>query len=285
MPLSRKPVLIAVTTANQLAYTAKALASLRAAQLRVPHEVVLFDDASEDETVNYVRQLGYRVITKAEPKGLTDSWNRAYHFFKAGDYSALLLTNNDVLFPNGAVEAMVKALRHYPIVGPMSTCRGVGHQPLQAVDKHYRLAVDESDPKNLQRVQQKVDECPWVNETAEVPYVNGFCFALAHEVVWYERADGNLFDPALTNVGNEDELQHRLPLKKAIALKSFVYHFKGASFASYRWGSRLLLDRNLKWNAAAQTAARGKRVMLSKFLMGFLSRQLARFNSLTETKT
>ena len=40
----------------------------------------------------------------------------------------------------------------------------------------------------------------------------------------------NLFNPKLTNVGQESDLQKRLKIKPTLALRSFVFHFKGVSF-------------------------------------------------------
>jgi hypothetical protein len=59
---------------------------------------------------------------------------------------------------------------------------------------------------------------------------------MTRQIIDYEREDGNLFNPANVNTGNDDDLARRVPCH--LALGSFVYHTKGASFG------RKIADRN-----------------------------------------
>ena len=50
------------------------------------------------------------------------------------------------------------------------------------------------------------------------------------KIIQSEFNANNLFDPKLINVGQETDLQQRLKEPPTLALKSFVFHFKGVSF-------------------------------------------------------
>lgn len=221
-----KKTLLAITAANQWEYTEACLLSLQTCDL-ADIDVVVFDDASKDNTPGHCSEMGITCITKPKPLGLTDSWNRAYAHYKAGNYENLIISNNDILVPRGALDALINGLNDYCIVGPLSTEKGVGHQPEQYVGKHHTLATNPAEPDNFQLIQ---DELNPGTATSQLNYVNGFCFAMNRDIVNYELPDGNLFDPKHINVGNEDELCGRVKPSIGVALGSFIFHFKGVSF-------------------------------------------------------
>lgn len=245
-----KQLLICFTTANQWPYTKQCLLSLQAAKLRIPHQVLIVDDASEDGTPQFCEDMGYQVIRKSKPAGVTDSWNRAYRAFVEGDYEFLVIANDDVLIPCGALERLIKPLSRFDLVGPMSSDFGAGHQPAQAFQKHYRCEVDESLPENYQPIQDFIAAQDPVEDCHELPYVNGFFLAFSRRILRYEYPDGNLFRPEYVNVRNEDELCERMIGGKGVCLNSFVYHFKGRSFEFHRHHGQLVYSRNLTWKQA-----------------------------------
>lgn len=243
-------VLICITTANQWLYTKMALESLWNANVGFPYDVLIIDDASDDATVELCAEFSCRVISKSKAMGVTDSWNRAYREFIDGNYDSLIIANNDVLIPRGALEELVVLLKSYPVVGPMSSKIGVGSQPLQAVNNFAQFAFDENKPENVQLVQDQLIAHPTSKTPQELPFVNGFFFALSRRIQAYQLEDGNLFRPDYVNVGNEDELCSRLNEPIAVCPKSFIFHFKGVSFAEHRICGELVYHRDWTWQEA-----------------------------------
>lgn len=243
--------LICMTTANQVEYTSKALISIANAQITIPYEVLVIDDASEDGTADVCRALGVSVIQKPDSMGLTDSWNRAYRAFVDGKYKTLIIANNDILVPRGAIEELVAALESFALVGPLSSRNGVSHQPAQILTQNYPCPIDDEDPANVQLVQDFIQKQGRSNACVELPYLNGFFFAMSRQIIQFELPDGNLFDPGNVNTKNEEDLCRRLPQGKAVCLRAFIFHFKGKSFAYHKnLAGELVLSRNLTWKDA-----------------------------------
>lgn len=253
--------LLAITTANQWEYTDTCLLTLKDA----PDDVVVrvYDDASIDGTPDKVRSAGFECISKPSSVGLTDSWNKAYHDFRDGGFEALILSNNDVLYPKGSIDALLEGLKTHVIVGPTSTTKGVGHQPEQAISKHHELPMDETDPEQFESIQQAIADS---HEVKDLPYVNGFCFAMNRRIIDHERTDGNLFDPSNVNVGNEDELCRRVSDGIGTVTNSFIFHFKGMSFQGklHEQDIHSNIYRDLTWEESAKLENSAARKLLFK---------------------
>ena len=222
-------ILFAITTANQLDYTVKIIDSLNNCGINNT-DIVIFDDASNDGTVVWCHKNKIEIITKEEPKGLTHSWNLAYKKFKSENYDHLILSNNDLIIPKNAIENLIEVNNKYTIAGPLSTLKGVGHQPLQDVRNYYNFEIDEYDFKNTQDIQNHLIQNPLEKKNEHVDFINGFVFSMNRTIIEYELPDGNLFDPSNINVGNESELCERVKPLIGIALNAYIFHFKGVSF-------------------------------------------------------
>ena len=100
-------ILLVITTYNQSKYTKLCFDSLE--KLDDNFDVLVVDDYSTDDTLEICREYNHEVITKDEPLGLTDSWNKGYYEFKNrwfvnesgmdDNYDFLILANNDILIP------------------------------------------------------------------------------------------------------------------------------------------------------------------------------------------
>lgn len=227
--------LIAITTYNQIQFTVRCLYSILRAE--VCADVVVFDDASTDGTDTIP---GYKVITKPEGRGLTDSWNMAYRYFKNNGYEYFFLFNNDIIVPKGAIENMTAVLKDHAIVVPLTSKRGArGFQNVNS----YHVVPNPEKPENYQKVQDSLfDKNP-----VPLKSFNGFAFAMNRNIIRYELPDGNLFDPANINVGNEDDLNARIVKaggKAALCTKAFIYHFKDSTF---RYQTHKVHRDNLKF--------------------------------------
>jgi GT2 family glycosyltransferase len=213
---SKQPTLVAITTYNQLEYTRRMLESIRALPT-APFELLLVDDASHDETVAFCRAWGVEhIIAKETPAGVTDSWNRAYAYFKAGTWQNLFLANNDVLLAPNAMEIMVDLLTQRPksIVGPVCNPEGAPYNTEQWVTNYTPESAE-------------------VVELPEGLNVNGFFFGVQRTVTNYEFAPELLFDPQNLNYHNEEELAQRLyphGFRSLIATRAVLFHYKNRSF-------------------------------------------------------
>ncbi len=113
-------LLLIFTTCNQINMSALSLSYLRSAIVGIA-DLIVIDDYSEDGTVDLLSKRGFHVISKAHPRGLTDSWNYGYKFAIKNGYKYIIIMNNDVLMPRGALEIFADHLRDNAVVLPMTT--------------------------------------------------------------------------------------------------------------------------------------------------------------------
>lgn len=244
--------LLAFTTANQLSYNIKGIKSILSNKADNV-DLIVFDDASNDGTVEWCRVNNITIVTKSEAKGLTHSWNLAYQIFKEEDYKHLIFSNSDIIVPKKALENLLVQNEKFIIVSPLSTKKGVGHQPLQDVKAYHQFEEDEYDYLNTQIIQDKINQKKGAETIKEVNYVNGFFFAVNREIINYEYSDIELFNPENRNVGNEDELCKKVTQPIAIVVNSYVFHFKGVSIEVTNMDNQnydLNIYRNLNWQDA-----------------------------------
>ncbi len=223
--------LLIITTAGRFDLLKGVLGSLRA-----PVDVLVVDDATPDpergQMLSLCAERGCDWQTKTSPKGLTDSWNRAYQYFKTTSYEVCILANNDVLFPKGFSIGLIQTLRktHCDIVTPFTN--QPGFQPAQGLNEPLK---SKATPENIDEVQKalEVDYGHLINPWFPLSYWNGFCFAFTKDIAKYELSPRILFNPKRINVHNEGELAQRMgehkqkPSGKIMCSRlSYVYHKK-----------------------------------------------------------
>ena len=238
----RSKTLVVLTTYNQSDMTRACLDSIKL--ISDEHDVLIVDDASTDDTIELCKEYNVNYIVKDVGKGLTDSWNKAYRYFKESDYEYFVIANNDILVPDLALTEMVNILDKWPcsLVVPMSTEKGTGHNPVQRIDNWYGTN-EYNEPTNYQVIQSHLLELKAVESKSNNLYkfdpirmkmFNGFFFMMSKNICQYERADGNLFDPNFINVKNEDEFNwgNLIPNNDYAMLckTAFIFHYKGVSF-------------------------------------------------------
>ena len=128
---SPKDTLIIITTCNHIDVSILAAQYLRYSLKNA--DLVFIDDNSVDGTSQYLIKKGFFVITKSKPMGLTDSWNRGFQLGIAMGYSYVIFANNDLLIPEGAVDAIRRELENEALVVPLTTIEGAGHNPMQVI--------------------------------------------------------------------------------------------------------------------------------------------------------
>ena len=243
-------ILLVITTFNQSEYTKLCFESLK--KLDDNFDVLVVDDCSSDNTVELCKEYGYEVITKDEGKGLTDSWNLGYNrfkeklHFKYDGYDYLIIANNDILIPKGALSELVSVFEKWPftLVIPLSTTLGVGHNAKsQSVELYYNgVSSICTEPNNYQKTQDiildiKKDISKSNNlyqlDPVRVKMFNGFFFMMNKNIINYEHEDNILFNPKFPMTKNEDEFNWAKLIPNddfpAVCKTSFIFHYKGVS--------------------------------------------------------
>jgi len=256
--------LLVLTTANQLEYTKKTIQSFK---LSAPDfvDLLVIDDHSIDGTPEYCKNNDIQFITKRVSKGVTHSWNIGYSVFKERNYNYLILANNDILIPFGAIKNFIKVLENHVITSVLCNRSGVPFDIMQAIDYNFDLSdlgCNPEDFENYQKVQDFLSMKQMTVNYKLVHKVNGFFFGVNRKICEFELDDSNLFNPKLLNVDNEYELCRRVKNDIAVCLNAFIFHYKGISFKDHDIDSRYNFGRQLTW----QVAKKLKENKLKRFL-------------------
>ena len=265
-----KKILFIITTYNQSNITRACLDSINKISECYPVDVLVVDDKSTDDTIKLCKEYNVKYITKNIGKGLTDSWNKGYHYFKDNkEYNYIIIANNDILVPKGALSEMVEVLDKWPgsLVVPMSTKIGAGHNQMQMVNNWYG-ENNYDNPNNYQLIQNHLIELKnketksnnlYKFDPIRMKHFNGFFFMMSRNICKYERNDKNLFDPKFINIKNEDEFNwaNLIPNNDYpfLCKTAFIFHWKGISFtkAGIEYNNNLekhLEQRENKFNTA-----------------------------------
>ena len=103
-------VSIVIPLYNQVMYTRLCLESLRTT-LTVPVQIILVDNASSDETANYLKTLSdVTVISNEENLGFAGACNQGIRA-AGGDWVVIL--NNDVIVAPGWLEGLLEAAQYW----------------------------------------------------------------------------------------------------------------------------------------------------------------------------
>jgi len=245
--------LLVITTYNQSEYTRACFESLRNIEDDV--DVLVIDDCSTDDTIELCKEYNHEVIVKETGLGLTDSWNRGYYEFKQrwiydesgqdDNYDYLILANNDILIPKGAITELKNTFQKWPfnMVVPTSTTYGVGHNREQSIENYYQgIAPNCNEPKNYQNTQDRVLEIRedlitknnlYLLDPSRMKMFNGFFFMMNRNIINYQNSDKELFEPKYLMTKNEDEFNWSKLIPNndfaAICKTSFIFHYKGVS--------------------------------------------------------
>ena len=246
--------LLVITTYNQSEYTKLCFDSLK--KLDDNFDVLVVDDYSTDNTVELCNEYGYEVITKSEGKGLTHSWNLGYQRFKRhwfcnsngmdDQYEYLIIANNDILIPNGAINELLESFYQWPysLIVPLSTTYGAGsNAQFQSVENYYEgIGPSCNDPNYYQEIQDRMLDVKknikksnnlYMLDTTRMKMFNGFFFMMNRNIINYEHDNDVLFNPDFNMTKNEDEFNWSKLIPNndfpAVCKTSFIFHYKGVS--------------------------------------------------------
>lgn len=236
--------LLVITTYNQLNYT-KIFFDYFNKNENSNVDVLVIDDCSTDETVDWCYENNIDIITKDFGNGLTHSWNLAYQYFKDhSEYDILIISNNDIIIPNNALRELYNCHKKWNSVCivPMTTSKGCGHNNIQDIAHYYgdvdqsMDAIEDTQKRILaQRDSYEMRNRRFLFDPFRMLMFSGFFFSLKRDIIKYERTDGLLFNPELLNYKNEDDFNWNILIPNdeypMLCRTSYVYHFKGKSFA------------------------------------------------------
>jgi GT2 family glycosyltransferase len=212
-------------------------------------EILVVDDCSTDDTVEWCKENNVKVFEKEEGRGNTHSWNMAYEYFKKNEeFNYFVNANHDIVVPNGALSQLIETQKRWPgtTVCPMGNKIGVGHAPVQYVGNYFDGFADaSSNYENTQQIQdglvatkenlRKAKDL-YMIDPIRMKHFNGFLFMHSREICKYEREDGNLYDPKHLMCKNEDEFNWKVMLPNddhpILCKTAYVYHFKAVSKGS-----------------------------------------------------
>lgn len=243
---------IVMTAHDQHEYTVCALSSL-AVNTRKPYHVFLVDDASTDATRTMEDKSWLTVLHHSERGRITKAWNTGleYVLWKSDEavwqpFDVICLTNNDVLFGPGWLNALLDGLdQGYTFVGPVSNQPGgTGFLRKQVVNSYVKEYRWSDAPNAIAQTAAKLRRNP---RYVEMDGLNGFCWA-GSTATWCANAfnleDGYIFNPAptLRDYGSEGDFFRRarrvIPGRLCAACTaSFVWHYKNASYRA-EYGKR-----------------------------------------------
>lgn len=224
--------LLALTTAGRLKWLASAITSF---QIPPEVDILVVDDHTSPKVgiPAFCKEKGLMLITKDKARGVTDSWNRAYAFFRKGGYKACIISNDDVQFPadfwRGLVWGVYK--KGYDLLVPTSNAPGSGKE--QRIQRFLKVRPK---PKNTDQIQQALTKkYHGIKKWTRCSYFNGFCFAFGTSVRKFAFSKEFLFNPMHKNRDNEPDLIARIRKKGGkigISTISYVFHWK---YGTYRY--------------------------------------------------
>ncbi len=266
--------LLAITVAGQLKWLKEAILTLQD-----DLDVLVIDDATPGNSIkDFCKQnIGMKLITKLKPMGLTNSWNLAYQYFKENNYDNCILSNDDVRFPKGFSEGLLKGLDKFNIVAPLTNNPGYGYDcessPFcQDVKRFVNINPTE---KNYDKVQQILHERYKSGSFRPSNFFNGFCFAFSYSIAKFAYNKQYLFNPANVNVGNEFDLAKRMKKIESYTLRgrlgicktSYVFHWKDKTFDNFDRGGVKSGDyREQLWRTEDSKAMKIKEMPLRQYV-------------------
>lgn len=169
----------------------------------IPHEIIVVDDGSADDTYERIRTKGdIQLIRNATQLGVAVAWNQGK---KAAGGDVLLFLHNDILLTKQALQTMMEALlskSDIGAVGPMTNGCYYG------IQQGIRVQGNVTDVAAIRRIVHQVEQMGFLPEP--LFFLEDFCLLLRREAA---DAVGE-FDEQFFPVGFEDA-DYALRLRRA----------------------------------------------------------------------
>ena len=261
-------VSIVILTFNNLEFTRRCLDSVACSKSATPYEVIVVDNASEDGTLEFLREQEaagrIRLIANPRNEGFARGCNIGA---QAARGSLLLFLNNDTQVTAGWLDALIQAARKPGV--------GIAGAKLLYPDgrvQHAGIEFVNGVPDHPNRFARS--DTPKVNQFRELDMVTGACLMMPRDL--FEQLAG--FDEAYRN-GVEDIdlcLRVRAAGRKVVyEPKCVVYHPEGQSAGRFnhvrdnlklffsRWGKNFDAEHRFKLPQPARTIRASQSVLLA----------------------
>ncbi|EQM70303.1 glycosyltransferase [Pseudomonas tohonis] len=240
---------IVVVTYNNVALTRGCIDSLIRDTTYPNYELIIIDNASSDDSRNYLRFLArtrknVRIQLNDHNLGFAAANNQG---LEMADGQFLLLLNNDTVVPKGWVDPLLRHLEDPAIglVGPLTN----------AVGNEAKIEVDYTDLQQMEVFAERRTR-PHRGQCFDIPMLAMFCVAMRRDT--FEKI-GPLDEAFGIGMFEDDDYSRRIQaagLRTVCAEDAFIHHYGQASFkkliASGEY--QALWDRNQayfesKWGA------------------------------------
>ncbi|WP_051598413.1 glycosyltransferase family 2 protein [Selenomonas ruminantium] len=212
---------IIIVSYNTQEYTRLCIESIRAYTSKKKYEIIVVDNASEDGSVDWLRQQkDVKLLENRENVGFPAGCNQGMQAATFGN--DLLLLNSDTIVTPRWLDNLHRALYSADKVGAVS-CVTNNCSNQQAIDVSYQTMEDLiafSEDYNHSDTQK------WYTW----PTLVGFCFLLKYEV--YEKLGGldERYSP-----GNYEDDDYSFAIRQAgwrllLCTDTFIHHYGSASF-------------------------------------------------------
>ena len=220
-----KRVSIIIVTFNNLVITKLCLSSLLANTDYPDYEVIVVDNASDEDTVSYLKKVSrlhsnVKVIFNACNLGFAPANNQG---LKVASGEILVLLNNDTIVPSRWLASLVNHLEDQSIglLGPVTN--RIGNEA--EIETSYRTYGEMMEFARNYTLRHS-------GETFEIPMLCMFCFAMRRDV--YERL-GQIDEQYEIGMLEDDDYSmraRRANYRVVCTEDVFVHHFGQASFGS-----------------------------------------------------
>lgn len=248
----RPRVSIIVLAWNELPYTKECVASIQAST-RPPYELILVDNGSTDETLEFFRTVpGAKIVANGSNLGFAGGNNRGI-LAATGDY--IIILNNDTLVTDGWLDRLVACAEGDPAIGIVGPMSNYVSGPQLVPDASY------ADYPALQAYAREFYE-RHRGRRSDTNRLVGFCMLIKREVI----ARIGLLDESF-GLGNFEDDDYCLRARQAgfrlvIAGDVFIHHFGSRTFfgqrvdfeAAMRHGQEVF---QRKWSAPQPAEAKG----------------------------
>jgi len=232
-------VSIIIPVYNQIKYTLNCLYTIEQYDKDVSKEIIIINDNSSDETLDYLREIpGIVVINNPENLGFLRNINKGIHAAK-GKYVYLL--NNDVEVQENYLSSLLEVFETKENVGAVGSKMVFADNTLQEAGC---LIFKNTEIVNLGRGE--AIDTPKYNFLRKVDYCSG-CSLLFHRT----DIDGNLnlLDEAfLPAYYEETDLCQRLKYQQNLDIyyqpNSEIIHFENISYTGQNNSKEILLQKN-----------------------------------------
>lgn len=174
--VERPKVSLVIPVFNKAIYTYNCLRTVAACDLDVPKEVIIVDNASQDETPHFLAHLGdgFNVIRNSDNKGFVEACRQGADEAR-GDF--ILFLNNDTQVMPGWLENMLEQMDSVPSIGITGSKLVYPDGRLQEAGG---IIFNDASGWNYGRLQDRSD--PRFNRSREVDYCSGAALMIRREL-------------------------------------------------------------------------------------------------------